>query len=85
MVIQTHRKPSLKEQIRRRFHSDVRKLKRRCESLGITLMTYPEAFETNFCILSSNDYEIGEIKANCSLDSENYFVSEDDYITLTSE
>lgn len=84
MVVKTNRIPSTSEMIRRRFHADVRGLKKRCKSLDIDLHDFYNADDTMICILSSDEYEIGETKGGCSPENENYFVSEDDYLILTA-
>lgn len=66
------------EQVLRRFKSDVRKLKRKCEDLKIKLFTFDDAPDYYICVLSSSDYEIGDERRNCFSDNENYFVSPDD-------
>jgi len=76
---------SIKESMTRRYHSDVRKLKEKCKELGINLYPYCEAEDYYYCILSDNEYEIGEIKTHCSIDNENYFVCADDYFILQDE
>lgn len=58
----------------RRFHADVRKLKQKCEDEGILLKTYKDASNDDICVLSNNEYEIGETKSSCDPEHENYFV-----------
>ena len=79
MVVKTSRIPSISEMIKRRYHADVRKLKKQCEELEITLFDFYSANDSCVCILSSDEYEIGCNHADCSAENENYFVSEDDY------
>ena len=85
MVVKTNRIQSTSEMIRRRFHADVRGLKKRCKSLDIALHDFYNADDMMICILSSNEYEIGETKSGCSSENESYFVSEDDYLILTAQ
>jgi hypothetical protein len=75
----------MSEMIRRRFHADVRGLKKRCKSLDVALHDFYNACDTDVCILSSDEYEIGNSKVDCSPENENYFVSEDNYLTLTAQ
>ena len=82
MVIKTNRIPSTSEMIRRRFHADVRGLKKKCKSLDIVLYDFYSADNTMLCVLSSDEYEIGEEKCRCLPEHENYFVSEEDYLIL---
>lgn len=58
----------------RRFHADVRKLKKTCEDKGIVLKTYEDASDDDICVLSNNEYEISETKFSCDPEHENYFV-----------
>lgn len=85
MVIKTNRIQSISEIIRRRFHADVRGLKKKCKSLDIALHDFYNADDTMICILSSDEYEIGENHGGCSSENESYFVSEDDYLMLTAQ
>ena len=85
MPVKTNRIQSTSEMIRRRFHADVRGLKRKCEQNNIALFTYYNAKDSDICILSSDEYEIGSGRIDCSPENENYFVSENDYLILTAE
>lgn len=69
---------SAKELDLRRYHAQVRKLKKLCEDNDVSLFTYDEAEDTMVCILSDSDYELGDTKPYCSKDRENYFVTESD-------
>ena len=73
---------SADELTKRRFHSDVRKLRKLCATNAINLADFDEAEDDWVCIISDNDYEIGALKHDCSPDSENYFVSNDALIVL---
>lgn len=73
------RTQSEKELLKRRYHSDVRKLKKLCEECDIKLYTYNNAPEDAVCVLSSSEYELGELRKTCSIEYENYFVSLLDY------
>lgn len=63
----------------RRFHKDVRKLKKVCNDNNITLLFYDDALDDDVCILSNNEYEIGATKEYVNEYSENYFVHEEDF------
>lgn len=63
----------------RRFHKDVRKLKRVCEDNGITLLRYDDALNDDVCILSESEYEIGAIKEYISEGLECYFIHDSDF------
>ena len=58
----------------RRFHSDVRKLKKVCREHNITLLEFDEAINDDVCILSQSEYEIGSTKEYISSSLECYFV-----------
>ncbi len=66
----------------RRFHKDVRKLKRVCEDNGITLLGYDDALNDDVCILSESEYEIGAIKEYISEGLECYFIHDSDFNTV---
>lgn len=84
MAVKTSRVQSMSEMIKRRFHADVRGLKKRCRELEITLHDFYNACDTDICILSSDEYEIESPKVECSPENENYFVCEDDYIIISA-
>lgn len=58
----------------RRFHSDVRKLKKVCKDNDIVLLEFDEALNDDVCILSQSEYEIGCTKEYLSNSLECYFV-----------
>ena len=58
----------------RRFHSDVRKLKKVCRDNNIALLEFDEALNDDVCILSRDEYEVGSTKEYLSNSVENYFV-----------
>lgn len=68
--------------IKLRFRQNVIKLKKECKRLCLSLLKYNEASDDAICVLSSSDYEIREIKSNCSEDNENYFLHPDSYELL---
>ena len=68
--------------IKLRFRQNVIKLKKECERLCLNLLKYNEASNDAICVLSNSDYEIREIKSNCSEDNENYFLHSDSYELL---
>lgn len=63
----------------RRFHADVRRLKRLAEQREWALMTLETATENARCILSTNDYDIGEPPGNCDPEAESYFLEGCDF------
>ena len=65
-----------------RFRQKVLKLKRECTRLSLNVLTYNQANNDAICVLSNSDYEIREIKSNCSEDNENYFLHSDSYELL---
>lgn len=63
----------------RRFHSDVRKLKRVCRDNNVLLLEFDEALNDDVCILSQSEYEIGSVKEYLSNSLESYFVHDSDF------
>ena len=63
----------------RRFHSDVRKLKKVCRDNNIALLGFDEALNDDVCILSRSEYEIGSAKEYLSNSLECYFVHDSDF------
>lgn len=63
----------------RRFHKDVRELKKVCRDNNITLLEYEEALNDDVCILSQSEYEIGATKEYTSEALECYFVHNSDF------
>lgn len=63
----------------RRFHSDVRKLKKVCRDNNIALLEFDEALNDDVCILSRSEYEIGSTKEYLSNSLESYFVHDSDF------
>lgn len=76
------RQYTAKESITRKYHRQVRRLQDLFEKQGIQLRIYEDATDDDVCVLSSNDYEIGEPVKNCDSSNESYFVSFDDYQNL---
>lgn len=67
------------ELLKRRFHSEVRNLKRACEQQGIKLYNYENAPVDSICILSKEDCELGAVRRYVFVDNESYFVEESYY------
>ena len=63
----------------RRFHSDVRKLKKVCRDNNIVLLEFDEALNDDTCILSQSEYEVGVAKEYASNNLECYFVHSFDF------
>lgn len=83
-ITRSKRKPasrqySAKESMTRKYHRQVRRLKELCRELNIQMRNYANALDDDICILSSNEFEIGEPIKNCDPSNENYFISEDSY------
>lgn len=64
---------------KRRFHADVRKLKKTCEENNFHLKTIDEAPAYYICVLSDIDYEIGDEASMCDENNENYFLNPIEY------
>lgn len=65
--------------IKRRFHADVRKLKKVCEENNFNLKTIDEVPAYYICVLSDVEYEIGDQASMCDENNENYFLNPADY------
>lgn len=76
------RQHSTHETLLRRYHADVRKLKKICEDCDIKLYTYSNAPDDALCVLSRSDYELGEIRKNIEEDNESYFTTWEGTVTL---
>lgn len=63
----------------RRFHSDVRKLKKVCRDNNIALLEFDEALNDDVCILSQSEYEVGSAKEYLNNSLESYFVHDSDF------
>lgn len=63
----------------RRFHSDVKKLKKVCRDNSIALLEFDEALNDDVCILSRSEYEVGSAKEYLSNSLESYFVHDSDF------
>ena len=68
--------------IKLRNVAKVKKLKNECERLCLHLLLYKDAPKGTCCILSNNEFEIGEEVQNCSENNENYFLNSTDYELL---
>ena len=67
---------SAEESAKRAFHRQLHKLERLCGDNNIILCNYEEADDGMICVLSSSEYELGDMKKYCSEENENYFVTE---------
>lgn len=76
---------SMNELIIRRYHSDVRKLKRLVAELNVQLVPFDQAEPSDVCILSNSDVELQERKLRCNSSNENYFISESSYYKYEKE
>lgn len=70
---------SADELLLRRYHDDVRRTRRLCAKMQITLYEYDDAPEDAICILSRNDTELGNERRYCIDNSEPYFLSNEGY------
>lgn len=79
------RRMTTKEYFRRIFTTEVRKLKKYCEENSLTLYSNTDNVPNDaICILSENEYEIGEIPHNCSFECDSYFLSPQDFEKYTN-
>ena len=67
------------EKIYREFKTELRKLRKSCEDNGIKLMSYDEAELDDICIISTDEYQIGNKLSQCDSSIESYFISSYDY------
>lgn len=67
---------SAEESAKRAFHRQLHKLERLCGDNNLILCNYEEADDSMICVLSSSEYELGDMKKYCSEENENYFVTE---------
>lgn len=67
----------------RRYHKDVKRVKRWCSDNDVELHTYQEASSDELCVLSQDEYEISARRGYLKEDNESYFVSEEDYESVT--
>lgn len=75
---------SAEESMKRAFHRSLHKLERLCGDNGIILCNYEEADDNMICVLSSSEYELGDMKKYCSEENENYFITESSLNKLAS-
>lgn len=75
------RRQSFKEETKRAFHADVRKLKQKCKDDMIDMFSNETVLNlsTYICVSSTNEFELGEPATSCDLTKECYFVSISDY------
>lgn len=55
-----------------------KELKKKCDKLKVTLKSFNSANPEDICILSDNEYDLLDKKANVE-NKDSYFVSENDY------
>lgn len=65
-----------------RFRKKVLKLKRECTRLSLNLLMYNKANNDAICVLSDSEFELAEIKQNCSERNESYFLNPISYELL---
>lgn len=83
MTIIHGRKYSEKELLLRDLHRKLRELRHTCLQIGLTLLPYNKACNTDRCVLSSCEYDFGEQKDNCDPEAESYFLNEREFTILT--
>lgn len=62
-----------------RFHKSVKELRKFAKENGLRLYSLREAEMGYICVLSENDYEIGDTAESCDENNENYFMTQSDY------
>ena len=76
---------SMNELVTRRYHSNLRTLKRLVAELNVHLVPFDQAEPSDVCVLSDSDIELLERKLRCNSCNENYFVSEQQYFEHETE
>ena len=69
----------------RRFHRQVRRVKKYCADQDIELHDWLNAQNGEQCVLSKDEYEIGAYKEYLTNKNEPYFVSEDHFQEVSQE
>ena len=64
---------------KRRFHRELRNLKKFSKENDLTLKSFDDASPYDQCVISENEFEIGELARECDPDLESYFYSPIDY------
>lgn len=72
------RKVSEKERISRKHSQDLRATKKKLEELQIEYRDITDAKPTDVCILSMNDFELGERPEQCEKKNRPLFIDEFD-------
>lgn len=72
--VQTERERELRE-----YGIAFKKLKRWAEKNNVTLKNFDEADAEDICVLSRDDYEIGDERYIMLQDNESYFLNKRDY------
>lgn len=64
-----------------RYHRDIAKLRKKCESLGLNLIPYKEARPEDICVASLNDTLLYLERCNIS-DTDTYYLTEPECVIL---
>lgn len=67
----------------RRHHKSLRKLKAYCGDKNVELKDYESAGPDDMCVLSLDDLDLGARRDYLQEDNDSWFVSEDDYETIS--
>lgn len=68
-----------------RYSNDVKKFKEWCENNEIPYLDFDCAEPTDICVLSTVDYDLGEMRQNIEVDNKSYFLHQDDYETWKNQ
>lgn len=64
---------------KRRYHGDVRKFKEWCSENRIEFKTHDLAEADDICVLSRDEYSLGDYRISIEEDNENYYLSPQNY------
>lgn len=63
----------------RRYRNEVNRFKKWCEVNEVAYMDYDEASQDDICILSLNEFDLGDTRSQILEDHESMFLSQEDY------
>lgn len=83
----SHRIMGQKELAKRQFKKEKTELEKKADKYGIDIYSNESVIPTTnyICVVSFNEYELGEPASNCDLTSESYYVKTYDYETFFEE
>lgn len=73
------RRVSDKELAMRKYNKEFKELEERCQEQQIDIRVYKQALPNDICVLSLNEFEVGEHVSNCEAKNKPIFMDELDY------